>query len=343
MLLAAVLAAALTRSSAATPPEQETPLAPHISIKISQIHGLYTFAAASMFFDVEAVKGNPDDPSPLPDPFLKKAFTETPRTDAVGARPALRQLREVLSKKEIAEDLWVASAEAADAEDFYARAAKILPDPKVRSVLEQSLAALGPFYNKRYWDPCRGFLVEKRDILIALAEKRGYSSLFSKAEAFYGAEYDGTMLVVLTPVPSKEEGMRPLVLRDIASLAVPMVPGETENINNLGVIFHEYCHILFHRMDPEALRLLIAAVGREKKKGWVATGGLIEEALATTVGNAWTYFKMDGSEKERPLYKDKAINALAEKLYPAVKSYLEEGRTMDAEFRALVRKAVSQP
>src|SRR5690606_20735626 len=59
---------------------------------------------------------------------------------------------------------------------------------------------------------------------------------------------------------------------------------------------------------------------------------LLNEALATALGNGYVYEQLNGKPDESDWYNMKYINLMAKQMYPLVKEYISQKKSMDENF-----------
>jgi hypothetical protein len=59
---------------------------------------------------------------------------------------------------------------------------------------------------------------------------------------------------------------------------------------------------------------------------------LLNESLATALGNGYVFTKLRGKENSGNWYRNRFINLMAKEIYPIVTEYLASGRAMDKTF-----------
>src|SRR5690606_2672055 len=59
---------------------------------------------------------------------------------------------------------------------------------------------------------------------------------------------------------------------------------------------------------------------------------LINEALATALGNGYVYEKLSGKPDTTEWYNVKYVNLMAKRIYPLVSEYLSQKKTIDKRF-----------
>jgi hypothetical protein len=153
-------------------------------------------------------------------------------------------------------------------------------------------------------------------------QKKGYEELLQKAEIFYqgptALERRFYLRFYLLPPHGSDSLARSL--GDVASIGVRVQQKDWEE--TLAVTFHEICHAL-----DEKERVPGGGSAHEP-----LAYGLLDEALATAIGNGWAYEKLSGHMDRGRWYNSETIDVFAHDLFERVRVYLDEGRMLDQDF-----------
>ncbi len=119
---------------------------------------------------------------------------------------------------------------------------------------------------------------------------------------------------------------------------VEVVPGETAR-DRVGVVVHELVHYLYSLAPPTWQKLRLEGAMRVKSADSSVALGLLDEALATAIGNGVVEKQLRGDAgfkayESRPLsfYNNPQIDQSAKLMVDLVEQYLAEGRSMDQAF-----------
>ncbi|MCC6747889.1 MAG: hypothetical protein IT371_09545 [Deltaproteobacteria bacterium] len=316
--------------------------APELSLRTSPTHGLFVF--------VEALSGVPNH-SPLFAELFAKSRHDTPE-----ARARLRTYRALRDRFlrgggryagypeerrdmgwDVARLVKLQSALARDLPDFGGRIATLLPVAEHRQYLEL-LGSFEPIYRELVWKPSEPRLARYRKALEQLARRIRFPELFAKLARFYGAAWPEAqpVVVVLHPIPAARGRTNATILGPVAS--VEALVDERDLVGRFGVIVHELCHALYQAQPPERQRALLGAFRRSPSPYAPHAAGLLDEALATAIGNGWVERTLRGTADES-WYADEDIDRFAKLLVGRVERYLEAKRPLDEAF---VREAIGR-
>lgn len=155
---------------------------------------------------------------------------------------------------------------------------------------------------------------------------------FSKISTFYGSIWKPNIpfAVAAYTIPGSK-GITTATPHS-NSLIVGLLSQEQDIDIKTSVAIHEMCHVLYEE-QPKHLQWKIDTLFKNRK--WNAATyayNYLDEALATTLGNGWSYWYITGRQDTGDWYNDGYINKYAHALYPIVASYLRQDKTIDAAF-----------
>ncbi len=299
---------------------------------MSRVHGLINFA--------ETIAGDPHRSKTLKDVFDKSPQTPT-TIEAVEKYKKARLRLETgwtfpgfpvdrVVGQSLEKLLLVQSAFATDVDDFSVRSQGLMP-PSEHAAFIAALKGLEPVYDALVWTPSLPKLTRVRDQLVTLAKAKDLNALFGRAAAFYRAQWpEGVPITIaLYPVPGALGHSSAESMNGLQSLGV-LIDREVGG-NELGVLFHELCHSLYEaqaaEFQAEWEKYFRASSSESAESAYV----LINEALATALGNGWAQEKV-ASLRVGSWYGDPYIDVFAHELYPSVKAYVEASKPLDQAF-----------
>jgi hypothetical protein len=102
-------------------------------------------------------------------------------------------------------------------------------------------------------------------------------------------------------------------------------------VSDFGVLFHELAHSLYESETADFQNEWEGYFRSSKSLFAEPAYALINEALATALGNGWAEEKL-GSLRTGKWYDDPYLDAFSRALYPEVKARVEGGRRLDKDF-----------
>lgn len=164
--------------------------------------------------------------------------------------------------------------------------------------------------------------------------------LIAKIHGFYGSRWPKDKPIVIHPLPrpTRNGWWGATIVVDRIIYETTAAPSQKQILKDLPVIFHELAHGLYGSQPLTLKAELDRAFRRPPSLAGKKAYALIDEALATAIGNGWVTKSLTGRLPQESWYGDPAIDALARALYPEVEAYLARGQKIDAPF---IKKAIA--
>jgi hypothetical protein len=310
-----------------------------VEYRTSRMFGLLLFASTIADF--------PNRPGALKDVFLKSSFnTEENRKLIDEFRELHNSLRTNVAfdgfpssrpHGTTLEQLFAWRAlDARDLAELHRTTQGLLPLSRQERYFE-ILSALERIYDPLIWLPAQDKLEEYRARLESKALDWRVGNLFEQAARFYGAAWPDSLpfTIALYPIPASRGQTSAESAGSLEMVAVLL--GEHDLPGRFAVMFHEMCHSLYES-EPVAFQTQFESYFTEIKSPYAGLAyALINEALATAIGNGWAYAAAAGHPDNSSWYDDPTIDGFARALFPTVQTYLTTGRTLD---RAFVQNSV---
>ncbi|WP_129021245.1 hypothetical protein [Edaphocola flava] len=219
---------------------------------------------------------------------------------------------------------------------FLNRSIGILPANDLM-IFAQLLQQFIPVYRSLILLPYKDRFALQQQSLQAYADKGILSDFLTLGLAFYNTKWDPAVPFEICVQPALEADN--LGARAFLNIAVCEPPvGLKDHKSFFSVAMHEIYHIIY---DNQSLDV------KQNIKGWFAATNspnrqyallLLNEVLATALGNAYVMDSLNGTIKEDDWYANKYITAMAKEIYPVVKTYIRDKQPIDEAF---VRKYVA--
>lgn len=226
--------------------------------------------------------------------------------------------------------LWNAASNATSINDFSERIIGILPHYR-HNVFIKSFRQIEPYYDRLIWNKEQGNIhhLEKK-----LADyKKKLSSLYINVSHFYGTPWnlDIPFRIIPYPIPL-EKGSTYAIPRGNALICGFLSHNEDDYKNQLGIIIHEMCHILYDEQTPERQHQIDEWFSKSNSPYAALAYKFIDEAIASAIGNGWAYEKIHGEMDTSPWYTNKYVDKFSHTIFPLAKEYLESKKSIDKEF-----------
>lgn len=188
-----------------------------------------------------------------------------------------------------------------------------------------------PVYREIIFEPGKTSFGSQIQQLQDYIDQNNIVKQFNAGLAFYNTTWDFSIPfeIVLLPTPQRQG----FSARAFLNIGVSEIPVDFTNYDVLmSVLMHEIYHIFY---DNQALEY------KNKVRDWfwetrsMSTQYaylLFNEALATAMGNGYVYEQLNGAPDEGEWYNIKYINLMAKAIYPMVKDYVANRKSIDAAF-----------
>jgi hypothetical protein len=98
------------------------------------------------------------------------------------------------------------------------------------------------------------------------------------------------------------------------------------------VMLHETFHIIYNEQSLEVKTEIDKNFAENKSKSSNYAYQIMNEVLATSLGNGYVFEKLDGKIDTGDWYNNKYINLLAKQIYPLVYEYISQRKPIDKNF-----------
>ena len=307
-----------------------------VNFKTNKFYSLYMFA--------QGLASSPDA-----SPTIKVAFDQSEyakNKDLIGSIKSLENINTFYSYtfngypeyRDFNVQLWqllkVVAANSANINEFKLGMAGMLPINDINSMVE-SLVNLQDLHEEMVWKPNVEALEKYIETLSREASKGGFDKVFEKTINFYGTNWDNNlpMNVYVLPLPTVEKNTIEIASPDgnILTYSVPIKEGR-DIAEDLGVIFHELDHILFKNQPAHLQKNLEEYFLNNRSRYKVIGYRVLDEALATALGQGFYYQHITGKTDEGSWYDIPQVNKVAKSIYPLLAEYLDKNQPIDSLF-----------
>jgi hypothetical protein len=214
--------------------------------------------------------------------------------------------------------------------DFKQLSVGILPN----STLLQLTAILYEFqfvYRELVYQPGKQVFEKQLAEIKEMVKNKKLSVYFDKALFFYKAYWDESLPfeVAFYPLPGSQ-GFHAEAFCNSAASGLPQTMRDYSTI--LGVVMHEIFHILYNEQAPHIKKNIAKWFLANPSKTSNYAFLLMNEVIATAMGNGYVYGSLVGKQDEGDWYDRKYINQMAKKIHPMLAEYLNQKKGMDEGF-----------
>lgn len=188
-----------------------------------------------------------------------------------------------------------------------------------------------PVYQELIYLPNKTDFDNKVKELALFVETVDLHQYFETGLRFYGTEWDSLVPIDIAIIPTLGEGG--FTATAFLNNAISEVPLNFKHNDILFcVLMHEIFHLLY---DGQSLKL------KQEIERWFTQNPsvnsqyaylLLDEALATALGNGFVFEGFTNETDKEDWYNVKYINLMAQKIYPLVKDYINNKKTIDQYF-----------
>jgi hypothetical protein len=101
----------------------------------------------------------------------------------------------------------------------------------------------------------------------------------------------------------------------------------------ISTLVHEISHLFYSDMSSRMKRVIDATVVNSPWNGSRYANWLMDEVIATAVGNGWAYREMFNSEESGSwYYRNHYVSEASKIIHPLVSQYIKAGRSIDIQF-----------
>lgn len=215
--------------------------------------------------------------------------------------------------------------------EFRSRTAQVI-SPADQFRLFQTLGKIEPVYEELIWRPYAPRLKQYGNRLMETWNSGKLSDLYSKVIKFYRAEWSANPVftVHMMPIPAAKGRTSATVIDD--AIILESLLDEKDLPGRVGVIFHELCHSAYEAQTLEFQQQLDSWFSVNGSRYSLLAKDLMNEGLATALGNGLAYRRITGREDESEWYNVEEIDQGAKAASELVRSYALVGKSMDRNF-----------
>jgi len=214
--------------------------------------------------------------------------------------------------------------------EFKAKSFGIIPNEEL-SNLSKVIEAFIPIYNELIFEPNKEIFENHLSSINKELLGNKVSKIYNEVMKFYGSDWDTDIPFEVIAYPTVgKSGIGARAFLNVSIIRFPL------NFKSYDILFSVMLHEIFHiGYDSQPMSL------KNNLKTWFShtpSGNsqyaflLLNEVLATALGNGYAYEKLKGKVDVEDWYYVKYVNLMAKEIYPTVVKYLAQGKTIDEEF-----------
>jgi hypothetical protein len=220
--------------------------------------------------------------------------------------------------------------ESSSPADFRNRMLGIIPNTQLNTIV-RTLEKFTPVYDQLIYQPNRAAFEAQLSRLANYIATKDIAAYFDTGLHFYNSQWDAATPFIINIFPTVgSNGFRATAIINNAISEVPVTFNDYDVL--FSVMMHEIFHILY---DEQSLQVKINIekwFNESKSAGAQYAYLLLNEALATALGNGYVYEQLTGAIDKDDWYYTPYINQIAKKIYPVVKQYAIVRKPIDKNF-----------
>jgi len=193
------------------------------------------------------------------------------------------------------------------------------------------LKKLMPLYENLIWNKDYNKLVKMKNKIKNLMKKTNYDDLIRQTAIFYGVQIDkiGIINIAFYPIPYGNN-IKAYRIKNLETIGILI--SKKQNIIWLtsATILHEISHTIYFKS-----KIVNKNFNFKNKKRKL----LVIEGFATAIGAGWGYNRLTSKNSiYKQWYNNKDYDKVAKKIYPKLKIYLDNNRTIDSDLIKYIKK-----
>ncbi|WP_286969198.1 hypothetical protein [Flavobacterium sp. UBA4854] len=214
--------------------------------------------------------------------------------------------------------------------DFKLRSAGMIPN-KTLSDLGECISEFTPIYNELIYNSNKEKFEKQLDEIIKYSNEHHIEDYFKTGLAFYNSNWDNSIPfeAAFYPLPNSKGFTASAFCNNFMSAIQTDLKSHKDLFS---VMMHETYHIIYDEQSLEVKTEIDTYFKENKSKCSNYAYQLMNEVLATVLGNGYVYEKLDNKVDEGEWYNNKYINLMARQIYPLTKEYIEQKKPIDKNF-----------
>lgn len=214
--------------------------------------------------------------------------------------------------------------------DFKIRSAGMIPN-KTLSDLGECISEFTPIYNELIYNPNKEKFEKQLDEIQKYSNDHKIESYFKTGLVFYNSSWDSSIPfeAAFYPLPNSKGFTASAFCNNFVSAIQTDLKSHKDLFS---VMMHETYHIIYDEQSLEVKTEIDTYFKANELKCSNYAYQLLNEVLATVLGNGYVYEKLDGKLDAGEWYNNKYINLMAKKIYPLAKEYIDQKRPIDKNF-----------
>lgn len=214
--------------------------------------------------------------------------------------------------------------------DFKIRSAGMIPN-KTLSDLGECISEFAPIYNELIYNPNKEKFEKQLDEIQKYSNDHKIENYFKTGLVFYNSSWDNSIPFVAAfyPLPNSKGFTASAFCNNFVSAIQTDLKSHKDLFS---VMMHETYHIIYDEQSLEVKKEIDTYFKTNKSTCSNYAYQLLNEVLATVLGNGYVYAELEGKVDSGDWYSNKYINLMAKQIYPLAKEYIDQKKPIDKNF-----------
>lgn len=220
-------------------------------------------------------------------------------------------------------------ATSANLKEFKRRSIGVIPNANLLQ-LSAILYEFQQVYRELVYQPLKTKFEKQLTEITDFIKTKNIADYFDKGLFFYKSYWEESLPFEITfyPMPGNEIAAEAFFNNAVSSLQT-----DSKNYTVLmSVMLHEIFHILYDEQPLPVKSNISKWFAASSSTCSIYAYHLLNEALATALGNGFVYESLHGKPDEEDWYNWKYIDKMAKKIYPTVHDYVVQKKAIDLAF-----------
>jgi len=231
------------------------------------------------------------------------------------------QTRDILKKNLI---------ETENLKDFKLRSIGIVPN-KTLNELTELITEFKPIYNELIYSPNKQKFEKQLLEITKYSTENKIENYFETGLVFYNSSWDNSIPfeIAFYPLPNSQG----FTAQAFCNNFISAIQTNLKDYKDLfSVMLHEIFHIMYNEQSLDVKTEIDKNFLENKSKSSNYAYQLLNEVLATSLGNGYVFEKLDGKIDANEWYNRKYINLMAKQIYPLLNEYISQKKPIDKNF-----------
>ncbi|SHL41653.1 hypothetical protein [Flavobacterium chilense] len=220
--------------------------------------------------------------------------------------------------------------ETENLKDFKIRTIGFIPT-KTLNDLATCISEFTPIYNELIYNPNKDKFEKQLQDIAKYSNDNHIENYFETGLLFYNSSWDNSIPfnIAFYPLPNSKG----FTAQAFCNNFISAVQTDLKSYKDLfSVMMHETYHIIYDEQSLEVKTQIDSYFKENKSKCSNYAYQLMNEVLATALGNGYVFSKLNGKIDTEDWYNKKYINLMAKQIYPLVEEYISQKKPMDKNF-----------